>query len=122
MSDAGEHEAREHQFAEVSPTDAPPGRHLQIEDLNDISLGITADLGNCTLPLRDILELKRGSVIPLDKLAGEMTDICVNGLPLAKGEVVVIGDTLHVRIAEILGTVDKDKPDGEWEEEIVLDE
>jgi len=41
--------------------------------------------------------------VQLSKLAGEMTDIYLNGLPLARGEVVVIGDTLHVRIGEIVG-------------------
>ena len=40
----------------------------------------------------------------LNKMAGEMTDILINGLPFAKGEVVVIGDALHIRVAEITGT------------------
>ncbi|MBM3290634.1 MAG: flagellar motor switch protein FliN, partial [Candidatus Hydrogenedentes bacterium] len=60
-------------------------------------------LGACTMLVRDVLALQRGSVVQLSKLAGEMTDIYLNGLPLARGEVVVIGDTLHVRIGEIVG-------------------
>ena len=57
--------------------------------------------------VREVLELKRGSIVQLDKLAGEMTDIYVNGLHLARGEVVVIADVLHVRIGEIVGREEK---------------
>jgi len=59
--------------------------------------------------VREVLDLKQGSIVPLDKLAGEMTDIYVNGIPLAKGEVVVIGDSLHVRVGEILGVAASEK-------------
>lgn len=86
--------------------------HLDLEDLHEVKLTIHADLGNCKMYVRDILELREGSVVQLNKMAGEMTDIYLNGLPLAKGEVVVIGDSLHVRIAEILGTAEK-TPDDE---------
>ncbi len=95
--------ASEHTFEEIVPAaEAATGR-LDIGDLNNVKLTITADLGTSNLLVRDVLDLKRGSVIQLSKLAGEMTDIHVNGLPLARGEVVVIGDTLHVRIGEIVG-------------------
>lgn len=95
--------ATDHTFEEIVPTGVAPHDHLAIEDLNNVKLTITADLGTSAMLVRDVLELKRGSVIQLSKLAGEMTDIFVNGLPLARGEVVVIGDTLHVRIGEIVG-------------------
>lgn len=90
-----------------------PGVHLGIEDLRKVCLNVTADLGNCPLLVREVLELKRGSVLPLNKMAGEMADIYINGIPLAKGEVVVIGDSLHVRIAEIYGLSEKET--GEYE-------
>lgn len=96
-------QATDHTFEEIVPAQDAPQDHLAIEDLNNVKLSITADLGTSAMLVRDVLELKRGSVIQLSKLAGEMTDIFVNGLPLARGEVVVIGDTLHVRIGEIVG-------------------
>ena len=46
--------------------------------------------------------------MPLNKLAGEMADIHVNGIPLAKGEVMVMGDSLQLRIAEIIGATERD--------------
>lgn len=95
----------------------PPQQHLNIEDLGQVCLQIAADLGQSLMFVRDILELKRGSIIQLDKLAGEMSDIYINGLPLARGEVVVIGDTLHVRIGEIIGTEDKAEETEEEEDE-----
>lgn len=95
--------AADHTFEEIVPAPVTSPERLVIEDLNYVKLSITADLGTSDMLVRDVLELKRGSVIQLSKLAGEMTDIYVNGLPLARGEVVVIGDALHVRIGEIVG-------------------
>jgi flagellar motor switch protein FliN len=110
MKDQTLAQARNHQFEEVTPTEESPGLHLLMEDLKGVRLTVSAELGKCVMPVREVLELKRGSVITLNKIAGEMTDIYVNGLPLARGEVVVIGDTLHVRIGEITGAVE---PEGE---------
>ncbi len=98
--------AHGHTFDEVHPTGAPD-EHLDISDMHNVKLAITADLGECTMLVREVIELQKGSVIRLNKLAGEMTDVFVNGLPLAKGEVVVIGDMLHVRIGEIIGAEGK---------------
>jgi flagellar motor switch protein FliN/FliY len=95
--------ARDHTFAEIEPVAAPPGAHLKLDDLKRVKLTVSADLGSCSMLVREVLDLQRGSVVQLSKLAGEMTDIYVNGLALARGEVVVIGDTLHVRIGEITG-------------------
>jgi flagellar motor switch protein FliN/FliY len=85
---------------ELSP--APrSAAHLRLKDIYGVKLEMSADLGRCTMLVREVLELKRGSVLPLDKLAGEMTDIHINGIPFGRGEVVVLADTLHVRISEI---------------------
>jgi flagellar motor switch protein FliN/FliY len=98
--------------------DAPPDteltpagsseEHLALDDLRQICLTVWADLGACPMMVRDVLELKRGSVLALDKLAGEMADIYVNNVPLGRGEVVVLGDSLQVRVAEIFGFTDRE--------------
>lgn len=96
--------AEEHHFEEVDLEQ--PGsvtEHLKLADLKNVRLKITADLGRCNMLVRDILELEKGSIIPLDKLAGEMTDMYVNKRYFARAEVVVIGDSLHVRIGEVVG-------------------
>jgi len=107
MEDTKKTKPRAHEFAPMSRPEGPPRSHLNVGDIKDVRLIITADLGRCTMLVRDVLELQPGSLVQLDKLAGEMTDIYLNGLPLAKGEVVVIGDALHVRVGEILGEGEK---------------
>jgi flagellar motor switch protein FliN/FliY len=104
-----------HEFTEVIPSPTAPSERLAREDLKNVRLTIPADLGHTELTVRDILDLKEGSVIPLNKFAGETTDIYVNGIPLAKGEVVVMADALHVRVEEVLGVSpeEKETADGE---------
>ena len=114
MADMRANEPLNHEFYEAArPRQAQQGpMHLDLKDLHEVRMRITAHLGKCELLVRDVLELKRGSVVQLDKLAGEMTDIYLNGLPLAKGEVVVIGDSLHVRIGDTMGA-DEEQEEGE---------
>lgn len=96
----------EAEFTEVDKgaevDDSRPFDHLDLEDMRNIRLRLSADLGRRTMRVREVLALKVGSIVTLDKMAGELTDISVNGLPLARGEVVVISDSLHVRMSEIL--------------------
>lgn len=98
----------EHTFEPIESAGEPPAEHLDLKDVADVHLGITADLGHCSMLVKDVLGLKRGAVVTLEKQAGEMTDVYLNGRPLAKGEVVVIGDSLHVRIGEVSGMSETD--------------
>jgi len=73
----------------------------------DVPLQVTVELGRTRKLIRDILELSPGSVIELDKLAGEAVDILVNGKLIAKGEVVVIDDNFGVRITDIVSPLER---------------
>jgi len=68
----------------------------------DVPLQVTVELGRTNRLIKDILEFGPGSIIELDKLAGEPVDILVNGKPIAKGEVVVIDESFGVRITDII--------------------
>ena len=103
---AGEHVAEAH-IEELDDDSGANRAHLIMEDLAAVPLKVAAELGRAKTRVRDILELKVGSLVTLEKVAGEMADITVNGIPFARGEVVVIGDLLHVRIAEIGGTIER---------------
>ena len=70
--------------------------------LMDVPLQITVELGRTTKKIKEILEFGQGSIIELDKLAGEPVDILVNGKNVAKGEVVVIDESFGVRITDII--------------------
>jgi len=109
MSESRAADMPNHEFDEVVQNRIVPFEKLDIDDLKNVRLSVSADLGQTVMLVRDVLELRQGSVVPLDKLAGEMTDIYVNDIPLAKGEVVVIADSLHVRIGEIYGAADAEK-------------
>ncbi len=75
--------------------------------LLDVPLDVTVELGRAQLSIRDFAALAPGSVVGLDKLAGEALDILVNGKLLARGEVVVIDDEFGVRITEIVTAQDR---------------
>ena len=68
----------------------------------DVPLQVTVELGRTQKLIKDILEFGPGSIIELDKLAGEPVDILVNGKPIARGEVVVIDESFGVRITDII--------------------
>ena len=70
--------------------------------LQDVELDVRIELGRAELLIEEVLRLKQGSVVPLDKLAGDPVDILVNGRLIARGEVLVLNDNFCVRIAEIL--------------------
>lgn len=71
--------------------------------LGDVTLRLTVRLGSAAILVKDILQLRNASVVELDKLAGEQVDIYINDVFFARGEVLVIGDTMSIRITEIAG-------------------
>ncbi len=85
------------------------GAPLGIDLILDISLPVTVELGRTRMLIRDILNLAPGSVLELDKLAGEPVDLLVNDKPIAKGEVVVIDENFGVRLTNIVNTTERIK-------------
>ncbi len=68
----------------------------------DVPMQVTIELGKCRKYVKEILDFNIGTIIVLDKLAGEPVDVVINGKPVARGEVVVIDDNYGVRITEII--------------------
>jgi flagellar motor switch protein FliN len=81
---------------------SPAKTQANLDMLMDVPLKISVELGRTKMPLRQTLELVQGSVIELDRLAGDPVDVFVNDRLLAKGEVVVVDDKFAVRITEII--------------------
>jgi flagellar motor switch protein FliN/FliY len=75
--------------------------------LLDIPLQVTVELGATKKSVKEILELSAGSIIELDKLAGEPVDILVNNRLVAQGEVVVIDENFGVRVTDIISQTDR---------------
>ena len=76
--------------------------------VRDIPLEVTVELGRTRLLIRDIMDLSTGSIIELDKIAGEAVDLLANGMLVARGEVIVIDDNFGVRVTEIITARDRD--------------
>lgn len=87
------------QFDTYTPTNTDTNKNLEL--LMDIKLELTVELGRCQLPVKKVLELTRGSIIELDKIAGESVELYANGKHIANGEVVVIEDNFGLRITTI---------------------
>jgi flagellar motor switch protein FliN/FliY len=94
------------QFAPLTGPGLVPGEG-NLNLIMDVPLQVTVELGRTRKVIKDILELSTGSIIELDKLAGEPVDILVNGKLLAKGEVVVIDENFGVRITDIVSPLER---------------
>lgn len=82
-------------------------QNKNLELVMDVSLSLTVELGKTEISIKEVLELTRGSVIELDRIAGEPVDLLANGKLIAKGEVVVIEDNFGLRITSIVSPADR---------------
>jgi flagellar motor switch protein FliN len=76
----------------------------ELERLNDVGLELTVEVGRTRMTLGQALALGPGSVITLDRLADQPVDLLVNGMPVARGEVVVIDDVFGLRVTQIVAS------------------
>jgi flagellar motor switch protein FliN len=91
-------------FDDDAPLDIIGEDGKSMDMLRDVEMEVSVELGRIELPLGRVLQLAKGSVIELDKLAGEPVDIMVNGQKIAQGEVVVIDEHFGVRISNLITT------------------
>jgi len=89
-------------FPSLDPEGSAQGESSPLGLLADVELELTVELGQGRRSLREILAMGPGSVLELDKHAGEAVDLLVNGQLVARGEVVVIGENYGVRITELI--------------------
>lgn len=94
------------QFPEFNEHETQPLPN-NMELIKDVPLEVTVRLGKTVMKIRDILELGDGSIIELDKLAGEPVDLLVNGKLVAKGEVVVIDENFGFRVKDIISPTER---------------
>lgn len=89
-------------IAAIGPT---AGEQGGIDMLGDVDLDVTIELGRAEMLVEDVLRLAGGSIVELNKLAGDPVDVYVNGRLVARGEVLVLNDNFCIRISEILADV-----------------
>lgn len=91
------------QLEDLIGAEQPPEK-CSIDLLRDVDLDLKIELGRTHMVLEEVLKLRQGSVVTLDKLAGDPVDLFVNGRLVAKGEILVLNDNFCVRVAELIGS------------------
>jgi len=106
---AGEASAVMDQPAEqTDEKQAAPVGNTAINMLMDVNLLFTVELGRTQMSIKNVLELQKGSVVELDRVAGEPVDVFINEHLMARGEVVVVDDKFGVRITELISPETKE--------------
>ena len=83
---------------------------LKVQNLDfilDIPLKVSVELGRASVEIKDLLQLGQGSVLELDKLAGEPLEVLVNGKLVARGEVVVVNEKFGIRLTDIISPLER---------------
>ncbi|MCP9446220.1 MAG: flagellar motor switch protein FliN [Nitrospira sp.] len=100
--------------AAPQPASFPPVQNVEtagtpknIEFLLDIPMNVSVYVGSTRMAIRDLLQLAQGSVIELDKLAGEPMDVMVNNKLVARGEVVVVNEKFGIRLTDVVSAAER---------------
>ncbi len=82
---------------------------VNLESLLDVPVTISMEIGRTRINIRNLLQLNQGSVVELDRLAGEPMDVLVNGTLIAQGEVVVVNEKFGIRLTDVISPADRVK-------------
>src|ERR1700690_3557714 len=85
------------------PDGASGSGFRDLRRLSDVPVDLTVEIGRTRLTVGETLELRQGSIVTLNRMAGEPVDLLVNGTPIARGEVVVIDEQFGLRITDVVG-------------------
>ena len=98
------------EFQELQPDmgDAGSG-DVKIDAILDVPVTVAMEIGRARINIRNLLQLNQGSVVELDRLAGEPMDVLVNGTLIAQGEVVVVNEKFGIRLTDIISPTDRVK-------------
>jgi flagellar motor switch protein FliN len=107
MDASGEPDVRPAEFQSLDGSFSGGPKERKIDLLMDISLPVTVELGRASMLIKDIIGLQKGSVIELDRGAGDAVDILINGKKMAEGEVVVVDQHFAVRITGLAESTDR---------------
>ncbi|MCW8996513.1 MAG: flagellar motor switch protein FliN [Psychromonas sp.] len=83
--------------------------HSRLDSILDIPVTISMEVGRSQINIRNLLQLNQGSVVELDRVAGEPLDVLVNGTLIAHGEVVVVNDKFGIRLTDVISQTERIK-------------
>ena len=97
------------QFDALQPDAALDARDLNLDVILDVPVTLSLEVGRSRMPIRNLLQLNQGSVIELERGAGEPLDVYVNGTLIAHGEVVVVNDKFGIRLTDVISQIERIK-------------
>ena len=89
--------------------DSIPGTDVNLDVVLDIPVNLSMEIGRTKISIRNLLQLNQGSVVELERLAGEPMDVLVNGTLIARGEVVVVNEKFGIRLTDIISPAERVK-------------
>lgn len=96
-------------FGDLLDEGAEGGGDIHLESILDIPVTLSMEIGRTRLSIRNLLQLNQGSVVELDRLAGEPMDVLINGTLIAHGEVVVVNEKFGVRLTDVMSPQERIK-------------
>jgi flagellar motor switch protein FliN/FliY len=99
------------EFEDLSDSKAggDANREVNLEVILDVPVTLSMEVGRTRIPIRNLLQLNQGSVIELDRAAGEPLDVFVNGTLVAHGEVVVVNEKFGIRLTDVISPAERIK-------------
>jgi len=82
---------------------------VQLDLIQNVAVSVSVEVGRSSLRIRDLLRLGQGSVVELDRVAGEPLDVCVNNTVIARGEVVLVNERYGIRLTQVVDPEDRVK-------------
>jgi flagellar motor switch protein FliN/FliY len=96
------------QFNDLGPSaSGSGGQEMNLNLILDVAVTLALEVGRARMPVRDLLQLSPGAIVELDRLAGEPLDVLVNGVRIARGEVVVVNDKFGIRLTDVVSATER---------------
>lgn len=96
------------QFSDLGPNaDGAGGQEMNLQLILDVAVTLALEVGRAKMSVRDLLQLAPGAVVELDRVAGEPLDVLVNGVRIARGEVVVVNEKFGIRLTDVVSETER---------------
>jgi flagellar motor switch protein FliN/FliY len=96
------------QFNELGPNAAAgAGQEMNLNLILDVAVTLALEVGRARMPVRELLQLAPGAIVELDRLASEPLDVLVNGVRIARGEVVVVNEKFGIRLTDVVSATER---------------
>ena len=95
------------EFEQVQDESQPAAGDVNLEVILDVPVTLSMEVGRTRVPIRNLLQLNQGSVVELDRAAGEPLDVFVNGTLIAHGEVVVVNERFGIRLTDVVSPAER---------------